>query len=77
MWDQVQYAGDPTGFAWVLPVGKGAYLDVAHDAWFEALESVTATRVASRPIFCAGGSFQQSGSSNAGCGFFPSAAAPL
>ncbi len=72
LWDQVQYTGDPTGFAWVLPVGPGAQLELAHDAWFEALETVTATRVSSRTIICPGSSVvlqsPSSGSSSSGFG---------
>ncbi len=68
LWDQVQYAGDPTGFAWVLPVGKGAYLDISHDAWFEALDAVTGTRVASHTVTCPGGTLQQTGYSGGGFG---------
>jgi hypothetical protein len=73
LWDQVQYAGDPKDFAWVLPVGPGAVIEQASDAWFESLEAVTATRVESRVITCppvfgdSNGTTYQEGSS-AGCG---------
>jgi hypothetical protein len=33
LWDQVEYAGSPTSFAWVLPVKPGAYLELSTDAW--------------------------------------------
>src|SRR5689334_22322053 len=45
LWDQIEYSGEPTDFAWVLPVGPGAYIEEANDAWFEALEAVTGTHV--------------------------------
>jgi len=45
LWDQIQYAGDPEEFSWVLPVRGDAKLETADDAWFEALEAVTSTRV--------------------------------
>jgi hypothetical protein len=68
LWDQVQYAGDPTDFAWVLPVGQGAYIEEADEAFFEALEAVTATRVMSTVITCNGAPISQQESSGAGCG---------
>src|SRR5262245_19867312 len=45
LWDQVQYAGSPADFAWVLPVKPGAYLEVATDAWFDVLEAATSVKV--------------------------------
>jgi hypothetical protein len=68
LWDQVQYAGDPADFAWVLPVGDGAYIEEADDAFFEALEAVTATRVMSTVITCNDMAISQQESSGAGCG---------
>src|SRR4029079_4540257 len=59
LWDQVQYAGDPKDFAWVLPVGPGAVLEEATDAWFEALDAVTSTRVVSPTVKCGGSSVQE------------------
>lgn len=66
LWDQVEYAGDPKEFAWVLPVGENAYIEQADDAFFEALEAVTSTRVMSREITCNGQPVQQQAA--AGCG---------
>ncbi|HEY3235001.1 MAG TPA: DUF2330 domain-containing protein [Polyangiaceae bacterium] len=64
LWDQIQYSGSPSDFAWVLPVRAGAYLETSTDAWFEALEAVTATRVTSPELVCAGSSSSGGG---AGC----------
>jgi len=52
LWDQVQYSGSPAEFAWVLPVKPGAYLEVANDAWFEALEAATFTQVTPPALAC-------------------------
>ncbi|MCA9609087.1 MAG: DUF2330 domain-containing protein [Myxococcales bacterium] len=41
LWDQIEYAGDPEDFVWVLPVRNGAPVELAENAFFEALESVT------------------------------------
>src|SRR5688500_6161058 len=48
LWDQIQYSGDPEDFSWVLPVKKGAYLEVAANAWFEVLETGSRVTVYSR-----------------------------
>lgn len=61
LWDQIQYTGDPADFAWVLPVKKGAVVEVAGDAWFEMLESATTTTVVAPRVTCE--------SSSGGCGF--------
>src|SRR6185503_20261287 len=52
LWDQVQYAGEPQDFAWVLPVKAGAYIEVGTDAWFETLDAATSTRVLQRAQSC-------------------------
>jgi len=41
LWDQIEYAGDPEDFVWVLPVRDGAPVELADNAFFEALEQVT------------------------------------
>ncbi len=53
LWDQIQYSGDPAEFSWVLPIKKGAYVEVANDAFFEVLETGTVTSVQSPPEGCA------------------------
>jgi lambda repressor-like predicted transcriptional regulator len=55
LWDQFEYTGAPEDFSWVLPVRPGAYLEASTDAWFEALEAVTQTRVVAPQLNCAGG----------------------
>src|SRR5262245_3349549 len=44
LWDQIQYSGSPTGFAWVLPVKSGATIELSSDAWFEALDAATSVQ---------------------------------
>jgi hypothetical protein len=53
LWDQFQYSGPAEEFAWVLPITPGAYLELSSDAWFDALETVTAVRVAPPVVNCA------------------------
>lgn len=42
LWDQIQYAGAPDGFVWILPVGAGASVELADNDFFGALEAMTA-----------------------------------
>lgn len=64
LWDQIEYNGDPTEFAWVLPVKQGARLELATDAWFETLDAATAANVVSPRLDCA----PAPGVGNGGCG---------
>jgi hypothetical protein len=56
LWDQFEYAGDPSDFAWVLPIKQGAWIELSSDAWFEALEAGTVVNVVAPPINCGGSS---------------------
>jgi hypothetical protein len=68
LWDQVQYSGSPSEFAWVLPVKPGAHIELANNAWFEALDAATSTRVVPPQLNCAQQSFGDEGGGNRGCG---------
>jgi len=52
LWDQIQYSGDPAEFAWVLPVKQGAKIEVASDAFFEALDAATTVQVIQPSVSC-------------------------
>jgi hypothetical protein len=41
LWAQVSVAGASSGFAWLLPVRPGARIDLASDAWLDALDAAT------------------------------------
>ncbi|NUP14061.1 MAG: DUF2330 domain-containing protein [Polyangiaceae bacterium] len=56
LWDQIQYAGDPEEFAWVLPVKPGARIEAGTSAFFEVLEAQSAVRIAPAIVDCGGGS---------------------
>lgn len=76
LWDQIEYTGSPTEFAWVLPIKKGARIELASDAWFEALDAATGTRVFGPPANCFfdyGGDYE--GGSGCGCAQYDSAEA--
>ncbi len=53
LWHQLAFDGPPGEFSWVLPVKKGAYLESSTDAWFEALDAFTSTRVYEVDPVCA------------------------
>lgn len=73
LWDQIQYAGSPEDFVWVLPVMGTPMVELADNAFFEALADATAiTMSAPAPprTFC-----PRSGGSSFGCTqYSPSAA---
>ncbi|GAB4210022.1 MAG: hypothetical protein OHK0013_30150 [Sandaracinaceae bacterium] len=41
LWDQIVYGGEPNEFAWVLPVSSEAQVELADNAFFEALTRET------------------------------------
>lgn len=52
LWDQIQYAGDPEDFAWVLPVKPGAVIQTSTDAFFETLEGFSVVQVQQANVDC-------------------------
>ncbi len=66
LWDQVRYQGNPKEFAWVLPVGPGARVELARDEFLSALDVATAPLISAPDFVCANG--QRPGGSSAGCG---------
>ena len=74
LWDQIEFAGAPEDFAWIYPVKAGARLELAADAWLEALDSGTAKIVRSPEDYCyEGGDY--SGADSGGCSCVPGAGA--
>ncbi len=41
LWDQIEYAGNPDDFVWVLPIQGEVLVEVADNAFFEALSQVS------------------------------------
>ena len=71
LWDQVRYVGDPTQFAWVLPVQPGAKIELSHDAFMAALDASTQPVVKGPTTrFCGGNGFgyNEGRSGGLGCG---------
>ncbi len=52
LWDQIAYAGEPSSFAWVLPIKGQVDIGLSSDALFENLEQETRVQVRSPSIFC-------------------------
>lgn len=68
LWDQVSYTGSPAEFAWVLPIKKGAHLELATDAWFEALDAATSTVVVPPSVNCPVAAMDGEGYNSGCCG---------
>lgn len=70
LWDQIRYSGNPSEFAWVLPVRPGTTIELSHDEWIASLDATTQPKVIqpqAAPLggFTGGGGGDYSGS---GCG---------
>lgn len=68
LWDQIRYDGDPSEFAWVLPIRQEVEVGLSSDLLFEVLEAETQVVVSSPTISCpppgCGGSFGATGASS-------------
>ena len=67
LYDQIRYAGNPTSFAWVLPIHGTVQVGLSADVLFAAVDVVTATQIVAPPSTCppppadCGGQFGASG----------------
>ncbi|UQA62510.1 DUF2330 domain-containing protein [Polyangium aurulentum] len=52
LWDQIEYAGEPSSFAWVLPIKGQVQVGLSSDALFENLETLTSVQISSPTINC-------------------------
>jgi len=70
LWDQIRYTGNPSEFAWVLPVRAGARVELAQDAWLASLEASTQTVIIGPSSNCAGAptEYENGGGGGGGCG---------
>jgi hypothetical protein len=71
LWDQIEYVGDPTEFAWVLPIRGSVVVGVGSNSFIDSLDTATAPVVVAPAVKCKpyfngyGGDYS---SSNSGCG---------
>lgn len=52
LWDQIEYSGEPSSFAWVLPIKGQVDIGLSSDLVFAALSDSTRTYVAPPPLNC-------------------------
>lgn len=52
LWDQIEYSGDPSAFAWFLPIKGVVDIGLSSDAVFAALSDSTRTYVSPPPLNC-------------------------
>lgn len=68
LWDQVRYQGNPAEFAWVLPVGPGARIELARTEWLAALDLATAPQISAPEFVCPNGGRSTSANTGGGAG---------
>ncbi len=52
LYDQIEYVGEPSSFAWVLPIKGTVTVGLSSDLVFEALDDVTHVKILSPTITC-------------------------
>lgn len=79
LWDQIEYAGDPGKFVWVLPIQGAVRVSTGSDAFLDAIDQRTSPQIIGPTVFCnspppppssgGGGGFTGGNSSSGvGCG---------
>jgi MYXO-CTERM domain-containing protein len=66
LWDQIQYVGAPSSFAWVLPIKGAVDVGISSDALFGNLDAGTKVTINSPFISCPPPPCQNGGSAGAG-----------
>ncbi|HZF56082.1 MAG TPA: DUF2330 domain-containing protein [Polyangiaceae bacterium] len=52
LWDQITYSGNPSDFAWILPIKGQVDIELSSDALFETLDQITQVQILSPLIQC-------------------------
>jgi hypothetical protein len=52
LYDQIQYSGSPSSFAWVLPIHGTVTVGLSADVLFDSIDAVTATQIQPPPKNC-------------------------
>ncbi|MBK9265664.1 MAG: DUF2330 domain-containing protein [Polyangiaceae bacterium] len=52
LWDQIEYSGAPSSFAWVLPIKGQVEIGLSSDVLFAQLSDLTRTTIAPPPLNC-------------------------
>jgi hypothetical protein len=52
LYDQINFAGSPTSFAWVLPIQGTVTVGLSADVLFDSIDVLTATQIVAPPLNC-------------------------
>src|SRR5580658_4728977 len=52
LYDQIEYSGSPTSFAWVLPIHGTVTVGLSADVLFQSIDALTATQINPPPQNC-------------------------
>jgi hypothetical protein len=52
LYDQIEYSGSPTSFAWVLPIHGVVTVGLSADVFFDSIDALTATQIVPPPQNC-------------------------
>lgn len=52
LWDQIEYAGEPDNFAWVLPIRGAVVVGLGSDAFIDGLDKTTNPTILGPQVFC-------------------------
>ena len=52
LYDQIEYSGSPTSFAWVLPIHGTVTVGLSADVLFNSIDAMTATQINPPPVNC-------------------------
>src|SRR5580704_12536039 len=54
LYDQIEYAGSPSSFAWVLPIHGTVTVGLSADVLFDSMDTLTATQIVAPNVSCPG-----------------------
>ncbi|HTJ83251.1 MAG TPA: DUF2330 domain-containing protein, partial [Polyangiaceae bacterium] len=54
LWDQIEYVGAPSEFAWVLPIKGQVEVGLSSDSLFASLDTATGVEIDSPVVMCGG-----------------------
>src|SRR5215472_11563629 len=52
LYDQIEYSGSPSSFAWVLPIHGTVTVGLSADVLFASVDAMTATTIQAPPLNC-------------------------
>src|SRR5580693_9984502 len=52
LYDQIEYSGSPSSFAWVLPIHGTVTVGLSADVLFDSIDTLTATQIVPPPRNC-------------------------